>query len=234
MASVAVLTAGTVMDSVAALMNDSAKQQYTYVIQLPYLNRALQELQEIFELNEVPVADTITSSPITIPAGTTQIIYDGSGVPKLPDDLIEPQVLWERPYNTDPYTKMNRVDYLDQALAGVEINQFISYVWDAQKITFFPANQINQIKIVYIRALFTPATSSSSAINVVNAESYLSFRTAGLCSEFVGENKTRADSLNSDASLAMDRVIGIGSKGRQLIMTRRRPFRSCYKQRTFI
>lgn len=234
MASIAVLTAGTVMDSAASLMNDTAKQVYSYIVQIPYLNRALQELQEIFELNEVPVVDTFTSNPITIPAGTTEIIYDGSGVPKLPDDMVEPQVLWERLFNTDPYTPMNRVDFLDQTLAGIEINQFISYVWESQKITFLPANQINQIKINYIRSLFIPITNAASSINIINSESYLAYRTAGLCSEFIGENKTRADALNSDASLAIDRVVGIGAKGRQLIMTRRRPFRSTWKQRTFI
>src|SRR5665213_2899870 len=153
MSSVANLLAGTVMDSAAALMNDTAKQVYTYAVQVPYLNRALQELQETFELNEVPVADTVTSAPITIPAGTSEIIYDGSGVPKLPDDMIEPQVVWESSDVTGPYTIVNRVDFLDLDLAGTIINQFLVYVWQAQKITFFAANQINYIKINYIRNL---------------------------------------------------------------------------------
>ena len=95
-------------------------------------------------------------------------------------------------------------------------------------------NGINYIKINYIRNLFAPATGSSSPINIINAESYLAYRTAGLMSEFIGENPSRAKDLNGNASLAMDRVVSIGTKGRQNITTRRRPFRSGYKMRTWV
>ncbi len=232
------LTSGQVMDSSAALLNDASKSIYTYTAQLPYLNRALAELQEFFELNEVPVTAT-TSIALPVDAGVSSIGYAPDpvvpGVTYLPDDLIEPQVVWERERDVDPYTMMSRLNVLPRYVEGTVINQFLYYVWQSQEIQFFPANQDNDIKIDYIKYLFTPFTDvdGEDQVNVDNADSYLSYRTAGLCAQFIGENKTRADDLNAFAGLAMDRVIGIGAKGRQSINTRHRPFRSSYKRRIY-
>ena len=53
MSTTADLTAAQVMDASASMLNDTAKTSYTYVAQIPYLNMALRELQEFFELNNV-------------------------------------------------------------------------------------------------------------------------------------------------------------------------------------
>lgn len=82
MASVDLL-AGTVMDKAASLMNDSARTVYTYAAQVPYLNIALQELQEEFELNGISVTENV-SAVINMPAGSTTIVFNGLGVPTLP------------------------------------------------------------------------------------------------------------------------------------------------------
>jgi hypothetical protein len=231
------LTAGTVMNAAAALLNDVTRTVYTYAVQLPYLNMALQELQELFELNEVPVTDTV-SAVIQIDAGVSSVGYAPTppiaATPYLPDDLIEPQILWTRTRDIDPYVPMNRVDFLPRWMEGTEISQLTDYVWQTQQIKFFPANGDNDIKLDYIRNLFTAVTSSASDIAVVNAASFLEYRTAGLLAEFVELNKIRADNLTGFASLAMDRAVGIGTKGRQVIITRRRPFRSSYKRRSFM
>ena len=230
------LTAGTVMNNSAALLNDPVLTVYTYLKQIPYLNIALQELQEEFELNNVPVTDTV-SAEMTVPSGNTFIEFEPS-VPDpdtdyLPDNLIEPKVLWERPFNDNPYVPMTRVDYLPRYMEGVEIPQFIFYTWQSQQIRFLPANQINQIKMDYVRDLFVTVTDPDDELGVINAKTFLEYRTAGLCAEFIGENKTRADDLNAFSSLAIDRATGIGSKGRQRINIRHRPFRASYKRRTY-
>jgi hypothetical protein len=119
-------------------------------------------------------------------------------------------------------------------MAGVETPQFGFFVWQSQEIRFLPASQDNQIKIDYIRTLFSTVTASSDEIAIVNAASFLEYRTAGLVAEFIAENQSRAQSLNSDSSLALDRVVGIGTKGRQAINIRHRPFRSGYKRRSYM
>lgn len=218
------LLAGQVMDAAAALLNDQAKQINTYVVQIPYLNLALQELQEFFELNNIPVTDHY-SAIMVVPAGVTSIGFALTGL-SLPHDLIEPSKLWES--TTNSYSPISRVDYLPKYETAV--NGIGGYVWQGQEIRFLASNSITNIKMDYIRNLFSRVINDESIINIINAETFLAYRTASLCAEFIGENKTRADELNGFASLAIDRTIGIGTKGRQIMVTRRQPFRSNYKR----
>lgn len=233
-----IVTAGVIMNQAAVLMNDAARSIYTYTIQIPYLNIALQELQEIFELNNIPVTDTVTSSPITVPTGTTAIgfapVPANPNVPYLPVDFIEPKVVWERQTGVDPYVPMTRLDFLPRYMEGVEIPQFLYFVWQNQEIRVLPANQSNQLKLDYIRSLFPTFVNEDDIVVVVNATTFLEFRTAALLAEFIAENPSRAQSLNADARGAIDRSLGIGTKGRQAINIRHRPFRSGYKRRTYI
>jgi len=226
------LVAGTVMNAAAASLNDVARTVYTYTAQIPHLNTALQELQEEFELNDIPVT-AATSAVINCPSGTETIEFGVSPLPELPSDLIEPQKLWERTEGIDPWIPMTKVDAIPLFMEGVEINQFIFWVWESQMIKLLPTDQDNDIKMEYTRNLFTPVVDETSPIGVINAQTFLQYRTAALCAEFIGENKSRADDLNGFAALAMGRATGIGTKGRQAIVTRRRPFRASYKRRTF-
>ena len=224
-------TAGAVMTAVAALLNDTAQQTYTNAVQLPYLNIASQELQELFEQNEIPVT-TETSDEITVEATETAIRFNSP--PLLPTDLVEPQQLWEKwEGDTTQYTPMTRVTQLPEYLEGQPTSQRIYWAWNSQEIRLFEATTRTIIKIDYIKALFVQITDPEQTIGVINGRSFLEFRTAGLCARYIGENPTRADQLDNSASLAMDRVLGIGAKTRQAIITRRRPFRASYKTRGF-
>lgn len=229
--SAADLIAGTVMDASASLLNDTAKVVYTYAAQIPYLRMSLDELREYFQLHSIPMTED-TSAVIPIPVGVDKIVYNGVGVPTLPNDFVEPNQLWESDTNTpnDSFIPMTRRDYLPHYLEGVQTSQFIFYVWQSQEIRFLPANRINYIKIDYIRELFQFVLDENSQINVVNAKTFLAYRTAALCAEFIERNLTSANGLNAYGGLALDRATGIGVKGKQSIMTRRRAFRGAYKR----
>lgn len=223
------LLAGTVMNSAASLMNDTARTVYTYAAQVPYLNIALHELREEFELNSVSTVQE-TSAIISMPINSRFITYNAVGQPRLPDDMVEPQQLWERQAGIDPFISMTKRDYLPHFLEGIETNQFIYFTWNSQRIEVLPANQINDIKIDYVKQLFVPVVNEASIINVINAQTFLEYRTAGLLAEFIERNLTSANSMNAYAALALDRATGIKVKGKQSISTRRRPFRSGYKK----
>ena len=231
--STADLVASTVLAKSATLLNDTARTVYTYTAVLPYLQIALQELQEHFELNNIPVTQ-LSSAVINIPVGTIQIIFNGIGVPTLPDNMIEPQQLWEREWNIDPFVPMSRRDYIPHNLEGTPTGKFSFFVWENQIIKFLPANRVNDIKIDYIKDIFTPLVDETSLINVINAASFLEYRTAALCAEFIERNQSSANALNAYAIMALDRATGIGVKSKQTILTRRRPFRAAYKKRGFM
>lgn len=223
-------TSGSIMDRAASLNNDPSKSIYTYTKQVPFLNSALQELQEFFELNNIPVTDTI-SAAVNVLAGTSALSFSSS--PALPADLVEPKQLWERVHNINPYTPMTKRDELPRYMEGVLISQFQFYVWQAQEIRFLPANIAIDIKMDYIRNLFSQITAVDGldTLSIINGRTFLEYRTGALVAQLLGENPTRAKECNDDAGLALDRILGIGTKGRQSINTRRRPFRSTYKRR---
>jgi len=236
MPTTADLTAATVMDDSAAHLNDVVKTIYTYAIQIPYLNIAVNELKELFELNNIPVTAE-TSAALSVDSGVTAIGFAPTppvgGVTYLPNDLIEPIMLWERTRNVNPYIPMTKVSILPEWQSGVELNQFIWYVWNSQQIKVLPSNQDNDIKMNYIKNIFNNVTVSTDTLNVVNARSFLGHRTAALIADDIMQDTERATNNNNAASASLDRVLGIGTKGRQAIFTRRRPFRSAYKMRTY-
>jgi hypothetical protein len=225
------LAASTVLAKAASLLNDTARTVYTYAAVLPYLQIAMQELQEHFELNSISVSQ-LTSAVIPVNAGVIQLDYNV--VPGLPDDMIEPQQLWERERGVDPFVPMSKRDYIPHNLEGTPTGRFSFYVWESQAIKFLNCNRDNDIKIDYIKELFTPLVDETSLINVINASTFLEYRTAALCAEFIERNQASANSLNVYAVIAMDRATGIGVKGKQTILTRRRPFRAAFKKRGFM
>jgi hypothetical protein len=225
------MTAGDIMDSAAALLNDTQKQTYTYAAQLPYLKIALKDLRKKMELSNMPVTNEV-SSVITLLAGVSTVSAITN--PALPTGLVEIQQLWERPAGVDPYIPMERKDFLPHYLEGVDTSRFMIWAWINNSIRLLPANQSNDLKIDYIQELFNSVVDQNSSIDVINGDSYLFNRTAALCARFIGENKTRADELDAFAIGSFNDMEGIENKARQAISTRRRPFRSSYKNRTIL
>lgn len=216
----------------AALMNDAAQTLYTNAATLPYLNMALDILQELYELNGIPTTNS-TSAAITVPAGIKKVGFDT--VPALPSDLIEIQQLWESGQGLNQWIPMTKRDFLPHYLEDNQlISQFIIWSWKHQAITVIPANQPNDLKIDYTASIFnTPVLIGNINVNLpfTNIKTFLEFETAALCAYFVAENETRFSALNSFAADALTRALGIPIKGMQTIITRRRPFRYNLKTR---
>ena len=219
------------MDKAASYQNDANKTKYTYAAQIPFLNTALQELEKAFALENMPVTDTF-STVLTLAAGVTTIGYAPvtpvGGMQYLPSNLIEPLRVWERATGVNPYTPVVKSLYLIPDSTGIERSSFGEYVWKSNKIQFLPSNRINDVMIEYTRALFTKITSSTDLIGLSTAQTFLEYRTGALVAKFLGEDEPRSVELNGYAGLSLDQDLGIGAKGRQNIMVRRRPFRSSY------
>src|ERR1700687_5673674 len=92
-----------IITTVAGLMNDSAQAVYDNASCLPFLNLALDELQEIYELNGLPITNE-TSAAIKIKTGVSSVGFDTT--PALPSDLIEIQQLWESTSGLNKWTPM--------------------------------------------------------------------------------------------------------------------------------
>lgn len=223
------------MDGAAALMNDTAQNTYTDVVQLPYLNIALNVLQEEFELNNIPVTNEVSAILTPLTSGTTVVSFTSS--PALPSNLIEIQQLYERTTGIIPWIPMGRVEFLPLGREDQNISQFLVWAWVDQEIRLIESTASNDLKMDYIKSIFeTPIVIGNVGVNitVINIQSYLEFKTAALCSMFIGENETRAASLEGKAIDALDRVLGVSTKGRQAITTRRQPFMGSYRRRGYV
>ncbi len=213
-------------------MNDSAQTQYTNTVCLPFLNLALDELQEIYEQNGLPITNE-SSAAITIPAGVSRIGFDTT--PALPSDLIEIQQLWESTTGLNQWTPMIKKEFLpNYLLDNTTISMFL--IWDLEhgRVKLIAANQSNDLKIDYTGSIFnTPILIKDINVNLpfTNIKTYLEYKTTALCAMFIAENETRAGALDSLAGTALNRALGIPIKGMQSVVTRRRPFRHSFKHR---
>lgn len=227
------MIASEVMDLVAPLLNDTALSIFTYTAQIPYLNIALQELQEELELNNVPITNKKAAN-ITINAGVEGIGGGGSN-PSLPVGLIEPIELYERTVgSTYSFIQMTKCDFLPVNQVPTAFLMF--WQWAGDVINFIPGGATGavEVQIHYMRDIFQNIANSTDAIDYNRAKTFLMYRTAALCAEFIGENKERSDELNGFAGLALQRTLGIATKGRQSIFTRRRPFMAGWRARRII
>lgn len=230
------MTYDTILDLSAALLNDSAKDVYTNAVQLPYLNIARMELEEIFELNNIPVTNA-TSAIIEIPQGQTRIGFDrtavGYGI--LPGDLVEIQQLFESYSGQNNFIPMTRKETLTPYQPGsdLEVAYFRIWMWQEQEIVVPVAVNDIDLKINYIRKLFSYLAEGDldDENNIINTSTFFSQHVAGLCARFIDHDDTRADALDGQAAASLQRSLGISIKGKQPIMTRRRPFRANYKTR---
>ncbi len=218
-------TAGDVMDTAAALLNDAAKTRFTYAAQLPYMKKAFRELRQLMEVNNVPIT-SLVAEMLSIPAGTLEISYVTT--PALPEDLVNIRQLWERAEGIDPWVPMTRVETLPYSLDGAPTANFRIWSWQGNAIKLLETTQINDLKVDYIDQL-DAIVDENSTITIINGQTFLENRVAALCAQYQSEDKERANDLNADAEAALDTLTIIETKSKQAIFTRRRPFRQSWK-----
>jgi|SRR5882724_10444419 len=222
------VTVQNVLDLSASYLNDAGLAQYTYVAQLPFFNEAQDRLGQLMEQNNIPATNKRSTS-ITVAA--TVVTIDFSTVPALPSDLVEIQQISERQNGTAvDYIPMTRREFLPPIVE--QIDQLIWWAWMDQQIKFIGAVLDVQLQLDYIATKLPAVTTTTTPITLINAKSYLALKTASLCAFFLGENKDRSDELNEQAEVQANIFLGIGTKGRQAIQIRRRPFMAAYKART--
>lgn len=222
------VTAGTVMDGARALLNDQDAQIYTNVNLLQFLKTAFRELREYLSESNIPVTNK-TDTVLSIPASTTEITFVST--PALPEDLVEIQRVWFRTEDTNPWFPLTRREFIPPQLEGIEYSEFMYWAWVDNKLKLLPSNEILDLKLEYIQQLTEPADENST-LGVINGQTFLEYRVAALAARYMMENVERAQDLDSNAQLSLDRAVNIENKARQSIYVRRRPFRAGWKSRT--
>lgn len=219
--------AGEIFDQARFFLNDQIGAVFTDEVLAPALKSAYQELRMECEDNNIPYTN-ITSAAITIDSGVLDI--GGVTGPALPSDLVEVVEMYERVAGTNnDYMIMKRRNFLPKT--DFQTTYLQVYTWQKQIIHFIGSTTDIEVKIDYVGDSLSRIIDSNTEIAIYNSCAFLWYRTAALAAEFIGENITRAQSLNSDALASLEVLENIGIKNQQSMPVRRRPFMSSYRQR---
>lgn len=211
----------SVLDRAAFFLNDVNRAYFTNSVLIDPFVAAYDDLREALMDNNVALLDS-TSEEYTIALGVTNI--GGPGGPPLPTDFIAPYAVWERlAGSTNDYDILEKRQFLPKT--SVLTNALTYWAYSKQIIKFIGANTPRNVKIDYIANNLSIAEDPEEMINVFIAKSFLSYRTAALAAEYLGENPDRATTLNGNASRSIETIINTDVKNRQNIQTIRRPFR---------
>lgn len=214
------ITAGDVMDSAAALVNDINKITYTYVKQIPYLKLAYQEVQDRLVQLGSPSVNTV-SDFITVVANTESLdLLGGIGAR---DILLEPVLVWQRAVgaNNDSWEPLERMEWVGNleepgsTLGG--------WSWREGLIKFIKSTTNREIKIAY-RARLVPIVNEGTIILFPAFNTFLSQKTAAYLAEFIMKDKSRASVLYTLSEKAFETAVMTSVKSMQYFPAKRRSY----------
>lgn len=209
----------SVLDSVAVLLNDAPKTLFTDTVTLPYFQIAFNDLKLLTASFGLPINNITSPSSIVIPAGILDL--GGPTGPPLPDDLLEILSISERSAGTsNEFAMMSRLQFLP--LGQTQTAYLGIWSWQNQYVNFIGATGNIEVRLQYLASNLGTVVDETSTIRMYNCRNYLTYRTAGLCAEFIGENPERASSLNSMAEMSGREMVNIAVRTQQKIITRRR------------
>ena len=203
-------TADQVVQEAQGLLNDAGGVFYTFDSLLPYLNKAYRELQDYYNLHGLKTTVDV-GTLMTIPAGTTVLTTP-------PADMLRPLALAERtPGSTDTFVEMDERSWEPDQ---VKTNHLLVWVWREEVINFLGATADREIRIRYVKSL-ADMSGAGSFVGIQNSKLVLASRTAALGARYIGENPTRADQLDQETGLALDRLIVTAIRQNQGLPARR-------------
>jgi hypothetical protein len=207
-------TAKDRLDEAAVLLNDANKTLYNFNVLLPFLKIALQELEDTFVANSVKFI-LKRSAVISVAANAVTLV--------LPDDFLLPISLEERAVGE---TDDNFIDMTEQVWIPSElpIDTLRYWTWaDGQVINLLGANTPREVRVKYYRVL-SAINVPDDAITINHVKQFLSGRSASIAAFVIGENTTRAQSLDGFAQKSLDRALAIAAKKGQARPVRRKPY----------
>jgi hypothetical protein len=208
------LLASEVMERSRAVLNDVAIDLYTDEVLLPYLKIANDDLSDELVDNGSTVVKEVT---------VDLILPIGQKTPVLPNDFIVPIEAFEKNSGQDVsyYRFMVQRDFLPNLLPGSELGV---WAWRHQAINTLGSIVAKDIRVRYYR-LISSILGVNSDVELTHALNYLSYHTAALAAEHIGQNRAKAIDLESQAIVKLSKLIKKEVKQNQSRVYRRRPFK---------
>lgn len=198
-------------------LNDSAGANFPSTVLLPILAKACRDLETELQSNGVSELKELTSA-LTVPINSPTL----NGVSGFPADVLSPIELLERQAggSIDQYTPMRQLTWEPTIIADSTIKY-----WDYREgeIKLNLATAVREVLLRYVKA-FIVITSVNTVIPIVQAQGYLSARTAAIAALTIGENPSRASICQDEANVRMIKLLNIMVKRSQSLPVRRKRF----------
>jgi hypothetical protein len=212
-------TAADVMDRVAAVcLNDPNKYTYGYDVQLPHLKAAWEELAQVLTSVNIPITKEV-STVLTYTAGGHTVTP--------PADMFIPMAVFERAVgqSDNEWARMKELPW-DRKRVAADHTTLDCWTWRENIFEVGSCRTNREVYCQYWKDITLQIADEDSTITIINVVNALAFRTAELCSRYMGSNTERADNLARDYNTSKDLLTTIGVKKNQSIVQRRRPYRT--------
>lgn len=184
------ITAATPLAEARGLLNDPSGAIYPDAPMIIVLNKVYKELQTKLSALGIATTKEVTSSPITITAGTIEL-SDGAN---LPTDLLYPVLLKESAVGANTWTDMTELEWEPTIPRSAYLN---FWNWREEAIKFLGATSDRSVLIRYVKTLGS-ITATTSPILVLNSTQWIAQRSAAVAALTLGSNPTRANVLMLD------------------------------------
>lgn len=203
----------------AALLNDYNQTLYTSDVLLPFLRRALRELQRESQIYDLPLTAEVSTN-ILVPGGTKVLAT--------PADFLTPLTIFERSVggSSNDWVPMEKKD--DEPDAEL-VNDLKFWAFREDEIKLSGCTQDREVRLTYNKSLIV-VNSISASISINDSDDFLMTRTAEHAARFIGENPQRADVLKVEADIFLNKYSVIQNKTNQSRAVRRIPFGTTLRQ----
>jgi hypothetical protein len=210
---VAILTS-QIITGAKPLLNDPQGIIYNDTVLLPLVSKAYRELQIRLARSGMGSTKEVAER-VPVAVGATSL-GDGSG---LPPGLLYPIELREAPTGSrlEEFSHMEERNWEPTFQQTTELRV---WAWREEEIKLVGCTTSRDLYIRYMKGL-TPLTSVTSPIYILNSELFLEARTAAIAAAVLGENYSRAETLNQDAEKWYDVLVGTLVKRGQRMPVRR-------------
>lgn len=207
-------TAGSVTLRAAQHLNDSSQLVYTSTILLPFVNMALEELEEELDVYDV--------NPLRNESIVIDVAQGDTVLTQMPTDYVEAVALFERADgSSDNWVEVKETDWVDVNLD--ESTTILNWAPRGGQIRITPPTQAREVMLKYLKGL-TEATAVGTTLDIGGSLRFLGLATARAAARDLGNSVTKAASYDKDIAKAKDMLVRRLSNEGQGIGVRRRPF----------
>lgn len=211
------LLASDVMTQAAGMLNDTALSLYTQAVQLPYLIKANEELEQHFAIYGVQV-ERKKGAVITVLANALVLA--------LPADFFLPIRLFERGVGENNQSWVPMTERTWEPETAVPTTNLVYWAFRGNAINFIGATADREVLMEYERMLAV-ITSAASPEDYSFSKNWLASRTAELCARYIGQNAIMANTIrDNDVAMNFDSLVRMLILNQQNLRQRRPRFRT--------